>query len=226
MQFNLYKNQIEQLDAIIGYLSRHINEVLLQQHTVTIALSGGKSPIALFNKLSQVKSIPWDKITLTLVDERITNSENPDSNAFLVRTNLLQNLAKSAKFKELVTLDSIGINEVLLNANNTVDKIDIIILGMGDDGHTASIFPDCKEFNEAINLKNQPAYIETNPISARYKRVSLNLSALIKAKYLILSINGNHKINVLKEASKQINNNYPISYLLFNRPDLQAFCFE
>jgi 6-phosphogluconolactonase len=157
-----------------------------------------------------------------LVDERVTNVNSEDSNEHLVRNHLLQAMAAKAKFKGLV-LPGNDIQKMLDNANLWATQIDIAILGMGEDGHTASIFPECPEFELAINKNLAPAYIQTNPMSAKYRRISLNLSGLIKIKHLILSASGNTKRKVLQEAVKGDNQNYPISYLLQQRPDMNIF---
>ncbi|HLX53653.1 MAG TPA: 6-phosphogluconolactonase, partial [Aquella sp.] len=97
----------------------------------------------------------------------------------------------------------------------------------GEDGHTASIFPDCPEFKQATDKNKLPSYIETNPISAKYKRIGLNLSGLIRIPHLILSVSsgthGDLKLKVLNEAMKGENQNYPISYLLNQRIDIHIF---
>jgi 6-phosphogluconolactonase len=218
-------NETEQIDSIIKLITTTVHNLLKQQNQIVMAVSGGKSPIALFNKLSTI-DIPWEKIIITLVDERLTNTDSLDSNENLVRTHLLQNKAVSAGFNGLI-LPEQDMQKMLNNANSWVDQIDIAILGMGEDGHTASIFPDCPEFNQAINRNIPPAYIETNPISAKYTRIGLNLSGLIRIPHLILSItsgiHGNIKLKVLDEALNGNNQNYPISYLLKQRSNIHIF---
>lgn len=221
MNLNLLSSDTEQIDLIIKSIIKSIEHLLKKQDQIILAVSGGKSPIALFKKLSGT-SLPWEKIIITLVDERLTDTNSLDSNEHLVKTHLLQNKAKSAIFKGLV-FPHHNITQMLANANAWVEQIDIAILGMGEDGHTASIFPECPEFKHAINKKLKVAYIETNPMSAKYSRIGLNLSGLIKIKHLILSASGETKLKVLQEATKGNNTNYPISYLLKARPDINIF---
>jgi 6-phosphogluconolactonase len=160
-----------------------------------------------------------------LVDERIVETLHQDSNENLLKTHLLKNNAKNAKFIGLVNTD-LSIDDMLSNANSNISSIDLAILGMGDDGHTASIFPDCAELNYALDNNNQNNYIVTNPQSAKYSRITLTLRALVNIPVLILSINGNTKLNVLKEANIGDNLNYPVSYVLSRRPDTQTFWYE
>lgn len=225
MNNNLFADNTQQINAIIKFLTKSVSDLLKQQNQVTLAVSGGKSPIPLFKELSKI-ALPWEKINITLVDERVTDTHSEDSNENLVRTHLLQNQAAKAKFNGL-SLHKQNMQTMLDNANTWVNQIDIAILGMGEDGHTASIFPDCPEFTQAVDLQKAPAYIETNPISAKYTRIGLNLHGLVKTQHLILSINssahGDIKLKILNEAINGDNQNYPISYLLKQRPDIQIF---
>ncbi len=225
MNKDLLSSNDQQIDLIVEYIIKTIHDLLKQQDQVTLAVSGGKSPIPLFEKLSDA-DIAWDKVTITLVDERVTETSSADSNELLVRTYLLKNHAASAKFNGLVLAQS-NLPEMLDNANSWVNHIDIAILGMGEDGHTASIFPECPEFIQAIDKNAKPAYIETNPLSAKYKRIGLNLSALIGTRHLILALIGIKtnptKLKVLNDAINGHQEDYPISYLLKQRPDVSIF---
>lgn len=224
MSLQTFSNQEEQIDACIKSIQLSIKNVLEKKPSVVIAVSGGKSPIPLFNKLSNL-DLDFSKITFTLVDDRIVDSNHVDSNEHLVYTHLLQNNAKSAKFTGLVN-NKVSLDEMINNANKNIKTIDLAILGMGDDGHTASIFPDCKEVHDALDLNNASNYIITNPISAKYARISLTLAALIKIPNLILSINGENKLKVLKEAILQDNLNYPVSFVLSRAPKTQIFWYK
>lgn len=223
MKLHMLANFEEQVVLMAEHITKLINNLLDKQDMVVIAVSGGKSPIKLFKKLEQA-TIDWSRITFTLVDERLTNTSSDDSNENLVRTHLLCGNVISAKFIGLMQNDD-NINSMIKIANQIIGKIDIAILGMGEDGHTASIFPDCTEVVAALDLTRQPSYIETSPVSAKYQRISLNLSALVRVPYLLLNISGQTKLNVLQEAIRNPSLNYPISYLIKHRPDLVAYWF-
>lgn len=212
----------DQIKELSNRISSLITRIIKQKDCVVIAVSGGKSPIPLFNCLSN-EELSWEKVTIVLVDERMVEVNDADSNEKLIKTHLLKNKASSARFIGLMNQST---HDIISIANSAISCIDIAILGMGNDGHTASIFPDCPEFNYAIDNNNNNSYILTNPISAKYQRITLTLNALKKIPHLILSISGNEKYNVLIEAEKQNNKNYPISYLIKQRPDIQVYWQE
>jgi 6-phosphogluconolactonase len=213
---NITTSPTEELSAS---LTKLINSTVEKNGASVVALSGGKSPISLFEHLSTL-SLPWQQTTITLVDERVTSIDNTDSNENLLKTHLLKNKAKVATFLGLMHTN---VTDLPTLANSKIPQIDIAILGMGSDGHTASIFPDCTELDAALDLDNPNTYITTNPVSAKYSRITLTLKALSKIKYLILAISGEEKLTILQEAAKKINKNYPISYLLNKRPDIQVY---
>ncbi|MFN8771255.1 MAG: 6-phosphogluconolactonase [Neisseriaceae bacterium] len=224
MNFNILRSQEEQIQAIATQLESLVSKFLKEKDQVVIAVSGGKSPIKLFERLSNT-DLPWDKILITLVDERVVDTENEDSNENLVKTHLLKNYAKKAKFVGLVDIIK-SVTDMLQLANTNIPNIDIAILGMGEDGHTASIFPCCQELDDAINLDNKNKYINTNPLFVKYSRISLTLPALFSIPSLILSINSEIKFKVFNESLKANNKSYPISYLLNLRNDLITFYYE
>lgn len=224
MDFNTFQSQENQILALVQDLEKSILSILEKKSQVVIAVSGGKSPIGLFEQLNKL-DLPWDKVIITLVDERIVDTNHEDSNENLVKTHLLKHYAQKANFNGLVDMAK-PVAEMVNIANEQIPDIDIAILGMGEDGHTASIFPCCKELDSALSLENQSKYINTNPISAKYSRISLTLNALGNIPSLFLSISGETKLKVLNESLKIKNKNYPISYLLNLRKDLTVHYYE
>ena len=222
MNLQTFPSNFSQVEAIFDSIIINIKETLKNKRNILIALSGGRSPIPLLEKLSHAE-LDFSKITFTLVDERIVAPDNKDSNEHLLKTYLLKNNAKNATFIGLVDTN-LNHDKMLINANNKISNIDLAILGMGEDGHTASIFPCSKELNKALH--DDSNYVITNPVTAPYSRISLTLNAVINIPVLILSINGGLKLKVLKEAYKGDNLNYPISYVLSRRPDTPIFWYE
>jgi 6-phosphogluconolactonase len=221
MKIYEFSNPKEQALALSQSITRQINSLLKQKPQVTLAVSGGKSPIGLFQELSQ-SPIEWERVTITLVDERFIATDHPDSNENLVRQHLLVNHAEKAHFISLVTTRNILTS--VSNANLQVAQIDLAVLGMGEDGHTASIFPDCPELSRAIDVKLTPErYVITTPAAANYQRIGLSLAGILEIPHLYLSISGAKKREVLSQAASGITPNLPLSYVLHERNNLEIF---
>jgi 6-phosphogluconolactonase len=172
-------------DRVARGLSRSIS----RKGNATLAVSGGTTPTLFFEHLSR-EPITWEKVIITLVDERQVDEDSPRSNARLVRQNLLQGQAVAAKFVPLFH------NE--LTASTL--EFDVVVLGMGDDGHTASFFPDGDRLSEALNMKTVSALLPMQAPNAGEPRLTFTLPAVLKAKVLCLHVEGAKKQTVLEKA--------------------------
>ncbi|TYK66777.1 6-phosphogluconolactonase [Colwellia echini] len=169
----------------------------------SIAVSGGSTPKGFFNALSQ-RDIDWDKVTVTLADERWVDNDSAASNTRLVHENLLQNKAASATFFHLKQGDAFS-EEALHKLNvATVDTgilpFDVLILGMGEDGHTASLFPCSEQISEGLAVDNKDALLKVIPTTAPHERISFTFSALSQSKNTFLHLCGDNKKVVLEQA--------------------------
>lgn len=216
MAFSLYEfaNKKESDLALSGAIIALLREYLSLYDGVNLALSGGKSPIEFFEILSR-EDCDWEKCNISLVDERIVALSNADSNANLIRTYFLKNLAKKSNFQAYFDDPNLPLNELVNRANASYKQPDIAILGMGLDGHTASLFPEAKEFEWA--LQTEQNIISISPKNAPYKRLSMSLFALENCKKIFLSIATKEKKEVLNQALKGIDSALPISYILHSK---------
>ena len=187
-------------------LSHRIGQLLIQSIAengcASIAVSGGRSPIGLFEELSKI-NLDWSKVELTLVDERWVDAKNEDSNELLVRKHLIKNKATQVKFFPIKSSEkSVKEGQILYEKVLQQVKLpfDVIVLGMGDDGHAASLFPCCKELSQAMDPDNQQKCIVTKPKNAPYERISLTFSTISKAKNLILHMRGSSKLHTFEHA--------------------------
>ena len=167
----------------------------------SIAVSGGSTPKGFFNALSH-KEIAWDKVTITLADERWVDENSDASNTRLVKKNLLQNNASKANFLNFKIADKLN-KATLEQLNKQAElllSLDVLILGMGEDGHTASLFPCSEQINEALSLTNSDALISVQPKTAPHQRLTFSLAALLQSKNVFLHLCGESKKQVLKDA--------------------------
>jgi 6-phosphogluconolactonase len=170
-----------------------------QSAHATLAVSGGTSPRPFLQTLSQ-EALDWAHIDVTLVDDRWVPESDAASNARLVRETLLQNAGAAAYFLPLVdTSASLDAHVAALNADARRGLPDVAVLGMGEDGHTASIFADAPEWDFAISTPRP--FVAVHPGNAPHARVSWSLNALKQVDRLFLLIAGERKLEVLQQAA-------------------------
>lgn len=167
----------------------------------SIAVSGGSTPKGFFQALSK-KKLAWHAITITLADERWVDIDSNDSNTKLVHENLIQNEAVKAKFfhlKQGAILSDETLSDLNLAANQQLLPLDVLILGMGEDGHTASLFPCSDEINQCL-ANDSEALLKVTPKTASHQRISFSFAALAQSKNTFLHISGASKKQVLAKA--------------------------
>ena len=165
MKIKQFKS-IEQLEnSLVRDIVKIITDSIENYGDARILLSGGSTPINLYSTLSQ-QNINWSKVKIGLVDERFVNNDSEFSNEKLIRKNLLKNYAKDALFFEMVySTDNEKLNLELVNDkySSFMKRLDLTILGMGSDGHTASIFPNDLESERIMNTNNIGIYSTKAP---------------------------------------------------------------
>jgi len=165
----------------------------------SLAISGGTTPAAFFEALAARDDVPWDKVTVTLVDERWVDAGSDRSNARLVAAKLLQGRAAAARF---VPLYQGGVQPDAGAAGAAQRAVpyplDAAVLGMGNDGHTASFFPGGDHLAEA--LTGEGPVVAMRAPGAGEPRVTLTLPVLLAARALYLHIEGEEKATTLARA--------------------------
>ncbi len=186
-------------DALRASLAAPASLPQTDPRRATLAVSGGSSPRPFLQTLS-TQPFDWAHIDVTLVDDRWVPETDSASNARLAHETLLQNAARDAAFWPLVdTTQTLEAHIAALNADPRRRVPDVAVLGMGEDGHTASIFADAPEWDYAITTKER--FVAVHPGSAPHARVSWSLSALQQVEHLFLLIAGPRKLEVLQQAA-------------------------
>jgi len=198
-------NEFDSREQLVAVLAERITEDLAKaiesKGFATLVLSGGSTPVKLLQKLS-LSDIAWEKVRVTLVDERWVDTKSSQSNEKLVRDNLLQNNAKKARFIPLKNdairaADGAVSLEVMLKGLSV--ELDVVVLGMGLDAHTASFFPHSMELQHA--LTSNDLCCSTTAVLEPRERMTLTRSFLLGAKDLILHIEGKEKKEVFTKAT-------------------------
>lgn len=168
----------------------------------SLVVSGGRTPLALFKQLSETE-LEWDKVDITLADERWVDEDHADSNTSLVKNNLIKNKASAARFVELKSEPSDaneGVNAAEAALASMSQPFDALILGMGEDGHTASLFPCSEQINDGLDMSSGRTCIAVQPTTAPHQRISLTLPALLNSRNIFLHLTGEKKKHVLLDA--------------------------
>ena len=175
--------------ALADRVARGLSRAISRQGKAVLAVSGGTTPALFFDHLSR-EDISWEKVTVTLVDERQVDEKSPRSNAKLVKQVLLQNHARLAQFVPLYQ------NQTAAETFN----LDVVVLGVGEDGHTASFFPGGDNLAAALDMNTQSIITKMQAPAAVEPRLTFTLAALLKAKVLCLHTEGQKKHDVLTAA--------------------------
>ncbi|MDZ7851080.1 MAG: 6-phosphogluconolactonase [Halomonas sp.] len=173
---------------------------LARQDNALLVVSGGSTPVPFFEALAAC-DLPWERVQVTLADERWVAEAADDSNARLVRAHLLQGPAAAATFVPLTTPDATpeqGADAVAERLDGLAWPASVVILGMGGDGHTASLFPDSRELGLALTTDSPTVAVRTP--SQPQPRITLSADRLHQAHRHVLHITGGDKRDVLARA--------------------------
>jgi 6-phosphogluconolactonase len=189
--------------ADMDALSRELADAVAAQLTTAIArrgqaslvVSGGRSPAKLFERL-RVQALDWSRVCVALADERWVDPTDPSSNERLVRDVLLRDGAAAARFlglKNAAPSPDLGAVSAWETFARVPRPFDMTVLGMGDDGHTASLFPGSPNLHSALNPAAAAGCVGMWAPTAPHARLSLNLSALLDSRRVALLLSGESK---------------------------------
>lgn len=170
----------------------------------SLVVSGGRSPVKLFEDLRD-HDLDWSRVSVRLVDERWVDPSDPSSNERLVQENLLKGRAAAARFaglKNAAATPALGAASAWATFATVPRPFDILVLGMGDDGHTASLFPHSPTLAAGLDPSAAPGCIGMTAPSAPTERLSLNLAALLNSRRIVVLLNGESKWHTYIAASQ------------------------
>ncbi len=165
----------------------------------TLVVSGGSTPRPLFAQLATA-NIPWEHVTVLLADERWVPSDHEASNEAMVRQHLLQERAAAAQLLSLLPNfpDEVRNLAKVRDQLEQLGTFDVVILGMGGDRHTASLFPCAKEIHEGLSTLHTA--LMTHPSTAPHARISLSRKRLEDCRWGAVHIVGQEKLEVANHA--------------------------
>ena len=210
-----FETREEASAAAAERITRALKRRLEGQKAATLVVSGGTSPVQCFEALAH-KDICWSRVGILPSDDRWVPGEHEDSNEKLVRNKLLVNGAASADLLPFYSAD----NSVEERAAALDQEIRFVpfpfacaLLGMGADGHFASLFPDAENLDEGLDIESQTLCLPVHTEASPYPRITLTLSALARSDQIVLLFFGDDKRKVYEKA-KAGNARYPVTRLL------------
>jgi 6-phosphogluconolactonase len=190
--------------ALAADMAAALEEGLARGRGASLAVAGGRTPAPVFDALSQI-DLDWEDVWITLTDERWVDPGSDSSNEHLIRRHLLRDAAAKANLvglKSKAADPSSGAAAVWSAVADVPRPFDFVLLGMGDDGHIASLFPNSPGLNTALDLKQHPGCVGMTAPTEPRARISLNLRALVDSRRIAVLIIGPGKWKTYESAKK------------------------
>ncbi|MEM1412432.1 MAG: 6-phosphogluconolactonase [Pseudomonadota bacterium] len=213
--FHEFGDRLTASEAAADWIGAALDASLQGQESASLVVSGGSTPVHCFEALAQTP-LGWPRISVFMSDERCVPPEHADSNEAMIRRTLLTGQATGAElvpmFREGLAVD--GMCAALARRLAAEPgPFAAVLLGMGADGHFASLFPDFDDLALGLDLEQGPRCMPVATKASPHPRISLTLASLVRTSELILLAFGEAKRTVLKDAAAG-RGGYPVQALL------------
>jgi 6-phosphogluconolactonase len=187
-----YSNLDTLSSALADKIAATLEAAIAARGIASLVVSGGKTPTKLFQIL-RARELDWSRVCIALADERWVDASSADSNEHLLRTELLRDKAAAAHFtglKNAAPSPDIGAVSAWETFARVPRPFDMVVLGMGDDGHTASLFPNSPNLASALDASAAAACVGMWAPVAPQPRMSLNMTALLDSRRIVILLHG------------------------------------
>ena len=205
-------------DAAIAAGKRIVNALhrrLATHDSAAVVVSGGTTPAPVYGYMAH-KDLEWHRVHVLLSDERWVPADHPDSNEKMLRDSLERSRASYSKIVSFFDASS-SIDERCAELDEEIKGLPLpftnVLLGMGTDGHFASLFPDAPNLQAAVDLKSTSSFFPVDTANSPHKRVSMTLRALLNTDEILLLISGEEKRALLEQATDP-GSELPVAHLL------------
>lgn len=213
MKFISYPSRADQAKGLADIVANQLKTAISQTGVARVAVSGGSTPQAFLGELDK-EQLPWESVRLTMTDERQVAADNPRSNLHFIRTCLPTVSARLQLVPLYEPVDGVVDFAALADVlRKSILPLDVCVLGMGADGHFASLFPGADLLAEGLDPDNDSPVLPIQAPTAPEARISLTMSALLSAPTLHLLIQGGAKKDVL-DAAAGGSSDLPVASLL------------
>jgi 6-phosphogluconolactonase len=198
-----YSDAAALADGLAGDIAASLSQAIAQRGLASLVVSGGNSPVKLFQTL-RTRPLDWSRVCVALADERWVEPTDAGSNEKLVRDNLLRDGAAAARFVGLnnaAPSPDLGAVAAWETFAGIPRPFDVTVLGMGDDGHTASLFPRSPNLHAALDPSAAAGCVGMRAPTEPHARLSLNLAALLGSRRVYILILGAPKLQTFTAAS-------------------------
>lgn len=207
-----FASPAELAGELAAIVADKLRDAVGKRGRAVMAVSGGSTPALFFERLSE-QPLDWHKVAVTLVDERFVPPSSDRSNERLVRSTLLQNAAGAARFAGLYS-PTATVEEAASAADAGIAPLgqpfDVVVLGMGADGHTASFFSDAANIAALTDPRSRRRVLAVHAASGAEARMTLTLPLIANARFIALHIEGDDKKAVLDRALSDPDPKMPI----------------
>ena len=213
MTEHYFETRLEASTAAANRMAELVAKRLDNNGDASIIVSGGSSPQQCMAALANAP-LEWPRVQVLLSDERWVPADHEDSNEKLVRETLLVGPAAAAQF---LPVYAAGVSPEE-RCDELQDPLPILpfscsLIGIGADGHFASLFPDAEQLKLGLDVESSRLYVPITTASSPHPRISMTLAAISRSDEIALLFFGDEKLDVYKQA-KASTNGYPLSRLL------------
>jgi 6-phosphogluconolactonase len=197
-----FPTMAELAQALAADVAQTLARAIDARGGASLIVSGGRTPVKFFEQL-RAQPIEWRRVCIALADERWVDPSDPGSNEKMVREVLLRDRAAEARFaglKNAAPSPDLGAVSAWETFARIPRPFDVTLLGMGDDGHTASLFPGSPNLAIALRATTAAGCVGMRAPSAPQPRLSLNLSALLDSRRILILIEGEGKLSTYETA--------------------------
>lgn len=210
-----HESREQAAQRLANLVGDQLTDAIKERNYASLAIPGGSTPASFMQALSRAE-LDWPSIRLTLTDERLVPADHPRSNTLLVHQNLLDGLASKPEF--LAINDASKFSELSEQLAQRFMPLDVCVLGMGDDGHTASLFPGGD--SNFRDIDHADLLAQVSPPGDLEERLSLTMRSIVTAKHIHVLIHGDNKLDVLEQAQAGDDENHmPIRALFWQAND-------